>query len=134
MSAELTWIIIASLISIIIGGAGGAALFRNTAKKFMPPGMDSTEMQAYADSAKAAAHAAEAASDIAKAFRDTVSVQLTELKTSLKDQNLMLDKLTSEQAKMSTRLDQFPGLCAEKHRRIDENLARVQQEIEKFRN
>ena len=130
MSSTALWIVIAILVGVIVGGAGGAAIIRSVVKKTgISSNLDPGEVSAYADSAKAAAHAAEAASEVAKVFRETVTTQFAAITASLNSSNEKLDKLNIDQTKLTAAVNQFPLTCTEKHRRTDENQERMQQEI-----
>jgi len=134
MTEQIMWMIIIGLLGIIIGGATGSAIFKGIAKK---AGIDAhsvseNEVISYVESAKAAAHAAEAASEIAKVFRDTVSIQLTDLKDTLKIQSGKIDILSIKQIELVTSFNQFPRMCEERHKAIDSNIDRIELTLNKF--
>ncbi len=129
---ELPWVVVIALIGIIIGGAGGATLVRGAVKKIGIDPPDS-ETNVYAISAKAAAEAANAASQIAITLREMVGNHLTSLERILQKQGDKLDGMATEQTRLVSAVEQFPRECELRHKAVDENQKRIQVELNALR-
>ncbi len=116
MDSQTLWYIIVALIGVIAGGAGAGigTLVRQIAKN---PGVvdSSTDF--------AAAVNANAATAIA------ISNHLASVDKTLVTQGETLTRIELEQTRMSAAFKQFPETCKLRHENVDENMTRMQGEL-----
>jgi len=115
MTEQALWTIIFCLISVIVGGAGGAALFRKILKIPDPPANMNGDAATIAATAAASAAASTAAS-----FR-------TELNEHMRIFEKQLDANTQKLSALDITVAGFTGACLERHKAIDRRLELVEE-------
>ena len=124
MSEQVWGAIVIALIGIIIGGAGGAAIFRRATKGLMPNSTeiaDTAEAVAATASSTAAVVAATAAS-VAAALHTEISEQLASIQNQLVNNS---DKIVD----LKVSITGFMGACPERHKAIEQRLNFLEQKV-----
>jgi hypothetical protein len=121
MSEQAFWIIIVALVGIIIGGAGGAALFRNAAKKIIPSSTDVADTAAVvaATASSTAAVVAATATSVAAALKTEIQGQIAEIRSEIHDNSKKLNDL-------EIVITGFMGACPERHKAINQRLESIE--------
>jgi Na+/glutamate symporter len=108
---ETVWIAITvALVGIIIGGAGGAALFRRAVK--LPMSSEEQNQNRIGDNA---ALASSVAAKTASAFRTELNGHIGNLTEKIDKQNDNLQALT-------LRITEFMAVCPVKHQMIEQRI------------
>jgi len=119
--SEQIWItIVVALIGIIIGGAGGAALFRK-AVKLPPMSSEETNQNRIGDTA---ALAASVAATTATAFRLELNGHITNLTNKI-------DKNEDSLQSLTIKITEFMAVCPEKHKALDQKFEMLKTMIDK---
>lgn len=117
MNEQVWMTIVVALVGIIIGGAGGATLFRKATKGFVSNSEDiaNTAATLAATASSTAAVVASTATTVASALRVELAGQLTSIQVRISNNS---DKLND----LEVAINRFMGACPEKHRAIEQRL------------
>jgi hypothetical protein len=120
MTEQILYYIIIALVGIIIGGTGGAALFRRVSKGTIPNHNDAESVADVAavvasTASSTAAVVAATATSVAANLRTEISSQISAIQLQLADNS---DKLND----LKVVITGFMGACPEKHRAIEQRF------------
>lgn len=123
MNEQILLYLIVALFCILVGGAGGATLFRRITKYIVPDETTSVAATVATTASTVAATVAATASSVASALRSELTGQMGSLEQQLAANTARLTDL-------EIAINRFMGACPERHQAIAQRLDGVDKRLD----